>query len=63
MKSITFIPKDKHEFDFFAEMLRKMNIQIITNEEKEDQAMGKLIEAGMKTRNVSKATVLKSLRK
>ena len=65
MQSIIIEPKNKKELVFISEMLKRMDIKAkyLTEDEKEDIALGKAIDEGMKTRNVSKATILKSLRR
>ena len=66
MQSIVIEPKNEKEFSFIREMLRKLNIKmkIIKPEEMdEDIALGNAIEEGLKSKKVSKETVLKSLKK
>jgi len=65
MDTIIIQPKDKKELDLLSEMLKRMKIKIklLTEEEKEDFALGKAIKSGMKTKSVTKDTILKSLRK
>jgi hypothetical protein len=66
MQSIVIEPKNEKEFSFIREMLRKLNIKmkIIKPEEMdEDIALGNAIEEGLKSKKVSKQTVLKSLKK
>lgn len=65
MQSIIIQPKDQKEFLFISEMLKKMDIKskVLTDEEKEDFALGKAIEIGMKTKNVPKSAILKLLKK
>lgn len=64
MQSIIIQPKDQFEFDLIAQMLKKMDIKtkILADEEKEDFALGKAIEDGLKTKNIPKEKVMKALR-
>ncbi len=65
MDALIIQPKSKKELAFISEMLKRLNIKakVMNEEEKEDYALGKAIEEGMKTKSVSKTEVLKHLRK
>jgi hypothetical protein len=65
MDALIIQPKSKKELAFISEMLKRLNIKskIMSDEEKEDYALGRAIEEGMKTNSVSKTEVLKHLRK
>jgi len=63
MQSIVVQPKDKKEFLFITEILKRLEIKtkVLTMEDREDIGLGLAIKAGMKSRNVSKTSILKAL--
>jgi hypothetical protein len=64
MESILIYPKDKNEFEFLNEMLKRMKIDSeILSQEDEDLALGKAIEEGMKTKDVPKSRIIEALKK
>jgi len=65
MKTILIQAKNESEFTFISEMLKRMDIKnkVLTNEQQEDFAFGKMIEEGMKTKKVSKEKILKALKR
>ncbi len=65
MEAIIVRPKSKKELAFISEMFKRLNIKakIMTDEEKEDLALGNAINEGMKTKSVSKTIINKHLRK
>lgn len=65
METIIISPKSKQELVFISEMLKRLNIKskVLSDDEKEDLALGRAVEQGMKGKNASKASVLKHLRR
>jgi len=63
MDTFIITPQTKSESDLLNQMLKRMNFKtkIIHDSEKEDFAFGSMIEAGMKTKSVSKDAVMKAL--
>lgn len=63
MQSIVVQPKDKKEFLFITEILKRLGIKskVLTIEDREDIGLGLAIEAGIKSRSVSKLSILKVL--
>ncbi len=65
MQTVVIHIEDKDDFILISKLLKKMKIKatVLSDEEKEEVALGKAIKKGMKTQNVSKSLVLKELRK
>ncbi len=65
MTSIIIEPKDKDEFDFLQNLLKKMKIKgkTLSNDDMEDYAIAKKIENGMKSKTVSKELIIDILKK
>ncbi|MBN1184338.1 MAG: hypothetical protein JXB49_18755 [Bacteroidales bacterium] len=65
METLIVTTKDKKELKFVADMLKKIHIKnrVLNEEEKEDNALGLMINEGIKTKEVSKKTILKELKR
>ncbi len=65
MENLLINTKNKTDLKLFTDLAKRMGLKykIIAEEDKEDLAMGKLIEKGMKTKSVPKSNILKILRK
>lgn len=64
MKSILITPESEEQLKELKAWARKAGIKIsvISEDDREELGLLKAIEAGRKTKSVSKATVLKNLR-
>jgi hypothetical protein len=65
METLLVSVESKSELKFLSEMLKKMRIksQKLSITEKEDLFLAHAIEKGMKTKNISKIDILKTLNK
>ena len=63
MKSIVITPKDKSEYEFISNLLKKLGLstKTLTEEEKEDAGLGLLMRQAERTQKVKKTTVIKNL--
>ncbi len=65
MRALIIAPKTAAEMKLLTDMCRKMNIntKVMTADEQEDYALGKLIESVDRTKKVSLEATRKMLRK
>jgi hypothetical protein len=65
MKSLVITPKDKSELRLINELLVKLGIAVssVSQEELEDLGLSKLMKGVDRKKTVSKASILKKLRK
>ena len=65
MKTVILQGESITDLNFLINIAKEKGIKasFISDEEKEDFALGKAIEEGMKTESVSKSEILKALRK
>jgi hypothetical protein len=65
MKSLVITPRDKSELRLINELLVKLGISVSTfsQEEMEDLGLSKLMKGVDRKKTVSKASILKKLRK
>ncbi len=63
MQSLVITPKTKAQFKLLADLLAEMNIKatVLSDEEKEDLGLLKLMEEADRTKTVSKETIMKKL--
>ena len=64
MKAMVITPKNKSEFKFINDLLKKLGISsaTMTEEELEDMGLSKLLKAVDKTKKVSKNVILQKLK-
>lgn len=64
MTSYIITPETKEEETMLTEILKRINLRAkVVDIDTEDFALGQMISAGMKTKSVSKSTVLKALKR
>lgn len=65
MKSLVITPRDKSELRLINELLAKLGISVsaFSQEEMEDLGLSKLMKGVDRKKTVSKASILKKLRK
>jgi hypothetical protein len=65
MTSYIITPETKAEETMLTEILKRIKLRanIIENIDTEDFAFGQMISSGMKTKSVSKSSVLKALKR
>ena len=63
MKSIVITPKNKSEFEFVSNLMKKLGLasRTLSVEEKEDAGLGLLLREVDRSAKVKKSTVLKNL--
>ena len=64
METLIVTVKDKQEMKFVSDMLKKMriNAKILSDEEREDMGLAKLIKQADRSEKVSRDQVMKTLR-
>lgn len=65
MTTIVLTPKDSTEEKLIVDLLKKMNVdtKVITEKQREDLGLIKMIKASKDTKKVSRASIMKSLGK
>ena len=63
MKALVVTPKNRNEFKFVTDLLKKLgvNSSTMSQEEMEDIGMSKLIRQADKTKKVSRTEIMKKL--
>ena len=63
METLIVTLKDKHEMQLVSEVLKKMriNAKLLTNEEREDIGLSKLMRQANRSEKVSREQVMRSL--
>ena len=65
MTTLVINAKSKSDLKFIAELAKKLGLyaKMLSTEEREDIALCRAIEEGLKTKKVSEKTIMKTLKK